>query len=47
MNLFTNQKQIQTQKTNVWLLKGKGEGDKLDKTTRSYCVVQGTIFNIL
>lgn len=31
MNLFTNQKQIQTQKTNVWLQKGKGEGDKLDK----------------
>ena len=26
LNLFTRQKQTQTQKTNVWLPKGKGAG---------------------
>ena len=59
MNLST--KQTQTQRTDLWLPRGKevGEGRigslgladanhyTLNESTRSYCIAQGTMFNIL
>ena len=59
MNLFTKQKESQSQKTNLWLQKGKGHGEINQefgirrykvlhvKLINSYCIAQGSIFNII